>query len=167
MTDTELLPLEVAAHAAFPQGGVTAKTLLLRARQGKLNVYRPGKSYLTTLAEVREMIRACRVNPRGRDCGSDQLGTMRPASSHESAWFILDGNRQLSTGLGASEIAEAEKALADYLAEKHTGQVTKGKRDPDAILIDDMLALYVRDKVADQAREPRAPALLHNDRDGS
>jgi integrase len=72
--------------------------------------------------------------------------------THESAWFILDGTRQRSTGFGIGEIAQAEKALADYLADKHTGDVTKGTRDPDAILIADVLALYVRDKVADHAR---------------
>jgi hypothetical protein len=72
--------------------------------------------------------------------------------THESAWFILDGARQRSTGFSAGEIAEAEKALAAYLSDKHTGQVTKGTRDPDAILIDDVLTLYVRDKVADHAR---------------
>jgi integrase len=72
--------------------------------------------------------------------------------THESAWFILDGARQRSTGFGVGEIAQAEKALADYLADKHTGQVTNGTRDPDAILIADVLALYVRDKVADHAR---------------
>jgi integrase len=72
--------------------------------------------------------------------------------THKSAWFIKDGDSRISTGFGASEFAEAEKALADYLADKHTGQVTRGTRDPDAILIDEVLALYVRDKVADQAR---------------
>jgi len=72
--------------------------------------------------------------------------------THESAWFILDGNRQRSTGFGAGEIAQAEKALADYLSDKHTSQVTKGRRDPDAILIADVLTLYVRDKIADHAR---------------
>jgi hypothetical protein len=49
--------------------------LLLRARQGKLTVYRLGKVYLTTLADVREKIRACRVSQRGHGCGSTQLDT--------------------------------------------------------------------------------------------
>jgi hypothetical protein len=42
--------------------------------------------------------------------------------------------------------------MFDRVYDKHTGQATRGTRDPDAILIDDVLALYVRDKVADQAR---------------
>jgi hypothetical protein len=72
--------------------------------------------------------------------------------THESAWFILDGNRQRSTGFGAQDISQAEKALADYLAEKHTAQISRGTRDPESILIDDVLTLYLRDKVADHAR---------------
>ena len=62
MTDTELTPLDVAARTAFQR--VTAKTFRLRAGQGKLTVYRLGKVYLTTLADVREKIRACRVSQR-------------------------------------------------------------------------------------------------------
>src|ERR1700757_1818846 len=81
MTDPELVPLDVAARTAFPSGGVTAKTLLMRARQGKLTVYRPGRAYLTTLADVREMIKTCRVEPRGRGYGSELPGITVPASS--------------------------------------------------------------------------------------
>jgi antitoxin component of RelBE/YafQ-DinJ toxin-antitoxin module len=40
---------------------VTAKTLRLRARQGKLAVYRPGKAYLASLSGVRVMIGKTRV----------------------------------------------------------------------------------------------------------
>jgi integrase len=65
--------------------------------------------------------------------------------THEPTWFIRDGSSQVGTGFGAAEIVEAEKALAAYLGSKHTKQVTKGSRDPDGILIDDVLALYVRD----------------------
>jgi integrase len=72
--------------------------------------------------------------------------------THESAWFIIDGNRQRSTGFGANDIAQAEKALADYLAEKHVERVEQGTRDPSSILIADVLTLYVRDKVPDHAR---------------
>jgi hypothetical protein len=60
------MPLDVARLS----GALTPKTLLLRARQGMLTVYWPGKVYLTTLADVQEMIRACRVNQGGRGCYS-------------------------------------------------------------------------------------------------
>jgi hypothetical protein len=55
-TDETLRPLDELARLAFPDGGVTAKTLRLRARQGKLAVYRPGKAYLASLSGVRVMI---------------------------------------------------------------------------------------------------------------
>jgi integrase len=69
--------------------------------------------------------------------------------THESAWFILDGTRQRSTGLGPGASAEAkEAALRAYLTEKHTTGVSVGLRDPSQILIDDVLAKYVRDRVS-------------------
>lgn len=60
-TDETLRPLDELARLAFPDGGVTAKTLRLRARQGKLAVYRPGKAYLGSLSGVRVMIGKTRV----------------------------------------------------------------------------------------------------------
>jgi hypothetical protein len=60
-TDETLRPLDELARLAFPDGGVTGKTLMLRARQGKLAVYRPGKAYLASLSGVRVMIGKTRV----------------------------------------------------------------------------------------------------------
>jgi hypothetical protein len=61
-TDETLRSLDELARIAFPEGsGVTAKTLRLRARQGKLAVYRPGKAYLSTLVGVKAMVEATRV----------------------------------------------------------------------------------------------------------
>jgi hypothetical protein len=60
-TDETLRPIDELARLAFPDGGVTAKTLRLRARQGKLAVYRPGKAYLASLSGVRVMIGRTRV----------------------------------------------------------------------------------------------------------
>jgi hypothetical protein len=62
-TDETLRPLDELARLAFPDGGVTGKTLRLRARQGKLAVYRPGKAYLSALSGVRAMIEKTRVHP--------------------------------------------------------------------------------------------------------
>jgi hypothetical protein len=53
-TDETLRPLDELARVAFPGGDVTGKTLRLRARQGKLTVYRPGKTYLASLCSVRQ-----------------------------------------------------------------------------------------------------------------
>jgi hypothetical protein len=62
-TDETLRPLDELARLAFPDGGVTGKTLRLRAREGKLAVYRPGKAYLASLSGVRMMIEKTRVMP--------------------------------------------------------------------------------------------------------
>jgi hypothetical protein len=62
-TDETLRSLDELARLAFPDGGVTAKTLKMRARQGKLAVYRPGKAYLASLSGVRVMIEKTRVHP--------------------------------------------------------------------------------------------------------
>lgn len=61
-TDRTLRPLDELARLAFPpEAGVTADTLKRRARQGKLTVYRPGKAYLSTLADVWQMMQVLRV----------------------------------------------------------------------------------------------------------
>jgi hypothetical protein len=68
-TDETLRSLDELARIAFPPGsGVTANTLKLRARQGKLAMYRPGKAYLSTLVGGEAMVEATRVpasKPRG------------------------------------------------------------------------------------------------------
>ncbi|SRR5216683_607620 len=61
-TDETLRPLDELARLAFPDGGVTGKTLRRRAREGKLAVYRPGKAYLASLSGVRVMIEKTRVH---------------------------------------------------------------------------------------------------------
>src|SRR4051794_29236247 len=78
----------------------------------------------------------------------------RPARADRvGSWFILDGPRQRGTGLGTgASAAEKDAALKAYLTEKHTEHATTGTRDPSRILIDDVLALYVRDKAGKQAR---------------
>jgi hypothetical protein len=41
--------------------GADARTLKRRIRSGQLQAYRPGKAYLTTVADVAAMVQACRV----------------------------------------------------------------------------------------------------------
>jgi hypothetical protein len=74
-TDETLRPLDELARLAFPDGGVTDKTLRLRARQGKLAVYRPGKAYLASLSGVRVMIGKTRVL-----CGQERVTPVVPNS---------------------------------------------------------------------------------------
>jgi hypothetical protein len=73
-TDTKLRSLDELARIAFPaDAGVTAATLKRRARQGKLAVFRPGKVYVATLADIWAMLEATRVQPKspsGSEAGS-------------------------------------------------------------------------------------------------
>jgi hypothetical protein len=55
------------AEAAKLIPGADANTLKRRARQGRLVVYRPGKAYLTTVAEVKRMIELCRTPRKSQE----------------------------------------------------------------------------------------------------
>jgi hypothetical protein len=56
-TDETPRSLSDLARTAFPgESGITADTLKRQIRKGKLVAYRPGKTYLSTYAAVREMI---------------------------------------------------------------------------------------------------------------
>lgn len=74
-------------------------------------------------------------------------------AGREATWFILDGPSQRSTGCGASDIAGARTALARYITDRYTTDLTRaGPRDLASILIDDVFARYVRDVVPNHAR---------------
>lgn len=73
----------------------------------------------------------------------------------ESAHFvILDGRRQVSTGCGALERAEAEKRLADYIASKYAPE--RRERPPSETRIADVIRIYLDDVVPGQARPEKA-----------
>jgi hypothetical protein len=65
-TDDKFRTLEELARIAFPNGSVTANTLKLRARQGKLAVYRPGKAFVSTLVNIKAFLEASRVEPKSK-----------------------------------------------------------------------------------------------------
>jgi integrase len=67
--------------------------------------------------------------------------------THTSTWIILDGGRQISTGLDASDVIGAQKALADYINRRHTESITTRPRAADKIPVADVLNLYLRDIV--------------------
>lgn len=74
----DLLTLDQAA-AFVP--GADAGTLKRRIRQGKLVATRPGKAYLTTLIDVRNMVKACRVVPKVHASGSVHRDETTPETS--------------------------------------------------------------------------------------
>jgi hypothetical protein len=60
-TDQTYRALDELARVAFPGTGITAETLKRLARKGLFTVYRPGKAYVSNLANIREMMKACQV----------------------------------------------------------------------------------------------------------
>jgi hypothetical protein len=68
------LRLSVAATTAFPDGSMSKSGLRREAARGRLVIQRiAGKDY-TTLRAIGEMRELCRVEARGRACGSRQPG---------------------------------------------------------------------------------------------
>ena len=59
--------------------GYTVSTLRAEADRGRLTIYKIGKKYYTTPADIREMVQKCRVDLKGRD-----FTLIRSASSGSS-----------------------------------------------------------------------------------
>jgi integrase len=79
-----------------------------------------------------------------------QPGRNRSGKPEPSIWVVRDGSHKRSTGCRETEIAQAERFLADYIAEKY--QPAKGSGDPSQVPIADILALYAEDVVPGHAR---------------
>src|SRR5579864_281820 len=79
IADDTPLRLNVAAALAYPDGSMTASGLRCEAARGRLAIERTaGKDY-TTLGSIEEMRDLCRLEARGRDCGSgERAATERP-----------------------------------------------------------------------------------------
>lgn len=60
------LCLDEVARIAFPDGTVSARTLRAEAARGKLAIFKIGKIYYTTLAEIDRMVEQCHVLPKVR-----------------------------------------------------------------------------------------------------
>ena len=80
--------------------------------------------------------------------------------THAANWIIKDCGRQFHTGCGASDDRGAEKALADYLAQKHAAGITTGIRSLAAIPIADVVTLYGRNVAPKHARPHETGARL-------
>ena len=78
----------------------------------------------------------------------------------QAVWVIRDGSCKRSTGCGPREIKQAEGKLRDYLNAKPTERV--GNRDPSAILIADVVAIYSEDVVPRHARPKETASRLEN-----
>jgi len=86
----DILPL------AFPAGGMTISGLRKEARRGRLAVMRIAGKDFTTLADIEEMKRQCRLPPNQQGSGSDPPARTERRSGSSS------------TGAGRSTLAAAE-----------------------------------------------------------
>jgi integrase len=78
----------------------------------------------------------------------------------QSVWVIRDGSVKRSTGCGPREIEQATGKLRDYLNERPTQRI--GDRDPSAVVIADVIAIYSEDVVPTHARPKETAARLSN-----
>lgn len=75
-----------------------------------------------------------------------------------AVYFIRDGSKNISTGCGPERLEEAEVALAEYVTARQAAARPKGRaQDPEDVLIDEVVALYVLEK-APRAADPKAVA---------
>jgi len=111
--DDELITLDIAANL-IP--GADAETLKRKIRAGKLQAYRPGKAYLTTRADIRRMIEACRVVPKVQGSVSSELDTIATENSPTTL-----------NGLSSTELSEQALDLVLEQARKrrkrHCGNI--------------------------------------------
>lgn len=75
---------------------------------------------------------------------------LRERKGRESLWVILDRGVETSTGFGAPQCAEAERALEDYLGRKRL--TTLRACDPSQVTIDEILSFYTDNRCDELAR---------------
>lgn len=86
---------------------------------------------------------------------------LRPASKDRAAaWVILDGGKQYSTGCGASDRGEAEKALAEHITNQFVAAPAQKNRSARDVTIAEVIAHYLvlKEGTATRPRELAARA---------
>jgi hypothetical protein len=80
-----------------------------------------------------------------------------------AVWIIIDGKQHIATGCFEHQAREAEKRLADYIADKY--RPSRHVRELEAIDVADVLSVYLDDcgaRVADPPKLERSIARLNN-----
>jgi integrase len=77
----------------------------------------------------------------------------------QAVWCIRDGSLKRSTGCSQREAAEAERALAEYIASKYRAPRI-AQRDPAAVKLADVVAIYADEVVHKHARPKETAARL-------
>jgi integrase len=77
----------------------------------------------------------------------------RTGAQLPSRYFIRDGQKEVGTGCGPDGLREAERALAAYIASKYVTPPTAAdrRRDPDQVLVAEVLALYAHERAPELA----------------
>lgn len=79
-------------------------------------------------------------------------------SVERSCWVIRDGSIKRGTGCVASDLAGAERALADYISQKHDPRQNAGS--PSKVSTIDVLTIYARDIAPNHARPKETASKL-------
>src|SRR5262249_37879466 len=77
----------------------------------------------------------------------------------QAVWCIRDGGIKRSTGFRQGERPEAERALAEYISNKYRAPRIS-QRDPAAVKIADVVAIYADDVAHKHARPKETAARL-------
>src|SRR6516164_9749589 len=77
----------------------------------------------------------------------------------QAVWCIRDSGLKRSTGFGQGEAAEAERALADYIAAKYSAPRISN-RNPAACKVADVVAIYAEDVAHKHGRPQETAARL-------
>jgi hypothetical protein len=154
--------LERAAALAFPEGSMTAAILRKEAQRGNLDIMRIGGRLFTTLADIEEMKRRCRLSQRPRlwfkpgTEGRKASASPDSGSSRTMEGPYLHGSPRF-TSRQASE--EAQDALAKYIIGKR--KVPRERdRAADQVSVADVIAIYMQDRAPLQARRWRSSSAV-------
>ena len=76
-----------------------------------------------------------------------RLGLRNARADRRALWVILDGEKEIGTGVGEDDLAGAQAALEHYFAQQY--KPPSGITDPGDLLVDDVMGAYLRDHAAD------------------
>jgi hypothetical protein len=99
------LRLDVAAKVAFPGGGVTASSLRNERKAGRLLTEMVANKEFTTLRDIQEMRKLCRVKQKEPGCGSN------PKSETETGGSSIEPHGSSVTDRGRSGRAALQESV--------------------------------------------------------
>ena len=80
-------------------------------------------------------------------------------TAEAAVWVIRDGSRKRSTGLGAEQHTEAQRALAEYIIAQHN-PASGRDLSPAEVSVADAISLYAREVAGNHARPREVAAQL-------